>query len=186
MLGEAAKAVFEKCAEAPVQAESGLAERFLKTGRLDQIESRNDPLGLVESNGQVKTGHAALTSVLDHLNQTGREEGRALLDRFSRAPYGWSKDTLRYLIAALLVGGEVKLRVSGEDIRVRGQTAIDALKNNTAFNRVGVAPREERTDPESLLRAADRLLKITGERVVPLEDEVSKVVSRFFPDRQRE
>ena len=77
----------------------------------------------------------------------------------------------------------MKLRVSGEDITVRGQTATDALKSNTAFNRVGVAPREERTDPDSLLRAADRLLEITGEQVVPLEDEVSKVVSRFFPDR---
>ena len=185
-LGDAAKEVFEKYAEAPVQAESGLTERFLKTGRLDQIESRNDPLGLVGSNGQVNTGHAALKSVLDHLNQTGREEGRTLLDRFSRAPYGWSKDTLRYLVAALLVGGEAKLRVSGEDITVRGHTATDALKSNTAFNRVGVAPREERTDPESLLRAADRLLEITGEQVVPLEDEVSKVASRFFPDRQRE
>ena len=79
-LGDAAKEVFEKYAEAPVQAESGLAERFLKSGRLDQIESRNDPLGLVRSNGQVKTGHAAFKSVLDHLNQAGREEGRALLD----------------------------------------------------------------------------------------------------------
>ena len=74
-LGDAAKEVFEKCAEAPVQAESGLAERFLKTGHLDQIESRNDPLGLVGSNGQVKTGHAALTSVLDHLNQTRARRG---------------------------------------------------------------------------------------------------------------
>ena len=73
-LSDAAREVFEKYAEAPLQAESGLAERFLKTGHLDQIESRNDPLGLVESNGQVKTSHAALKSVLDHLNQTGREE----------------------------------------------------------------------------------------------------------------
>lgn len=185
-LGEAASEVFHKYHEAPVQAESALAERFLKTDRLDRIESKNDPLNLVGNNGQVNTSHAALKSVVDYLNQAGREEGRILLDKFSRAPYGWSKDTFRYIVAALLVGGEIKLRVSGEDITVRGPTAIDSLKSNAAFNRVGVALRDGGIDPDSLLRAAERLLELTGQDVLPLEDEVSKNVTRFFPDLQRE
>jgi hypothetical protein len=93
---------------------------------------------------------------------------------------------LRYIVAALLVGGEVKLRVSGEDITVRGPTAIDSLKNNAAFNRVGVALRDGGIGPDSLLRAAKRLLELTGQDVLPLEDEVSKNVTRYFPDLQRE
>jgi len=185
-LADAAGEVFHKYHEAPVQAESSLAERFLKTDRLDRIESKNDPLDLVVNNGQINTSHPALKSVVDYINQAGREEGRVLLDKFSRAPYGWSKDTLRYIIAALLVGGEVKLRVSGEDITVRGPTAIDSLKSNAAFNRVGVALRDGGIDPDSLLRAAERLLQLTGQDVLPLEDEVSKVVTRYFPDLQRE
>jgi len=185
-LEEAACEVFSNYPQAPVQAEAGLAERFLKTDRLDRIESKNDPLSLVSSNGQIDTGHAALRSIVDTLNQTGREEGRVLLDKFSRAPYGWSKDTLRYLIAALLVGGEIRLRVSGEDITVRGATAVESLKTNAAFNRVGVDLRDGGIPPESLIRAAERLLELTGEDVLPLEDDISKVVTRRFPDLQRD
>jgi len=185
-LEEAAREVFSKYPQAPVQAEAGLAERFLKTDRLDRIESKNDPLGLVGTNGRVDTGHAALRSIVDTLNQTGREEGRVLLDKFSRAPYGWSKDTLRYLIAALLVGGEIRLRVSGEDITVRGATAVESLKTNAAFNRVGVDLRDGGISPESLIRAAERLLELTGEDVLPLEDDISKVVTHRFPDLQRD
>ena len=185
-LGDAAKEVFHKYAEAPVQAESALAERFLKTDRLDRIEDSNDPLGLVTSAGQINTAHPALKTLTDTLHQTGREEGRVLLDRFNRAPYGWSKDTLRYIVAALLVGGEIKLRVSGEDITVRGPTAIDSLKTNAAFNRVGVDLREGGIDPDTLLRAAERLLELTAEDCLPLEDDISKVVTRRFPDLQRD
>ncbi len=71
-LGQAAKEVFDKYHEAPVQAESALAERFLKTDRLDRIESKNDPLKLVGNNGQINTSQVALKSVVDSLNQTGR------------------------------------------------------------------------------------------------------------------
>lgn len=185
-LENAAAVIFDKYKEAPVQAESSLAERFLKTERLDRIESRNDPLGLVASDGRIKTSHPGLKSITDYLHQVGREEGRDLLDNFSGAPYGWSKDTFRYLIAALLVGGEAKLRVSGEDITVRGPTAIESLKSNAAFNRVGVSPRDGAIDPASKLRAADRLVDLTGEQVLPIEDEISKVVTKCFPDLQRD
>jgi hypothetical protein len=185
-LEEAAAVIFHKYNEAPIQAESALAERFLKTERLDRIESRNDPLGLVANDGRINSSQPALKSVTDYLNQVGREEGRNLLDKFSGAPFGWSKDTFRYLVAALLVGGEVKLRVSGEDITVRGPTANESLKSNTAFNRVGVSLRDGVIDQGSKLRAADRLVEITGEQVLPIEDEISKIVTKRFPDLQRD
>jgi len=185
-LEEAAAVIFRKYNEAPVQVESALTERFLKTERLDRIESRNDPLSLVASDGRVKSSHPALKSITDYLNQVGREEGRNLLDKFSSAPYGWSKDTFRYLIAALLVAGDLKLRVSGEDLTVRGPTAIESLKSNAAFNRVGVSLRDGAVDPASKLRAAERLVDLTGETVLPIEDEISKIVTKRFPDLQRD
>ncbi len=86
----------------------------------------------------------------------------------------------------MLVGGEIKLRVSGEDITVRGPTAIDSIKSNTAFNRAGVDLRDGGIDPDSLLRAAERLLELTGEDVLPLEDDISKAVTKKFPDLQRD
>ena len=83
--------MFHKYQAAPVQTEAALAERFLKTERLDRMDSAQDPLSLVTPSGSINTAQPALTSVLDHLNQVGQQEGRGLQDVFSRAPYGWSQ-----------------------------------------------------------------------------------------------
>jgi len=188
-LEEVAKEVFDKYGEAAVQAESGLAERFLKTERLDRIASKDDPLNLVKKGGGgelIDSNHKAIVSIKDYLNQRGQVEGRKLLDDFYAASYGWSKDTTRYLIAAMLVGGVIKLRVSGEDITVRGDVAINSLKNTINFNKIGLALREGRVSPESLYRARERLLELTGESFLPLEEDISKAVMRHFPDFQQD
>lgn len=189
-LDEIAKEVFEKYGEAPIQADSILAERFLKTEKLDRIASKDDLLNLVKKGGigveLIDINHKAIVSIKDYLDQRGQVEGRKLLDDFYAAPYGWSKDTTRYLIAAMLVGRIIKLRVSGEDITVRGDVAIDSLKNTNSFNKVGVALREERITTEELFRARERLLDLTGKDLLPLEEEISKAVMQHFPDFQQE
>ena len=45
-------------------------------------------------------------------------------------------------MAALLLAGEIKLKVSGHEITVNGQQAIDALRTNNAFKTVGVSLRD--------------------------------------------
>lgn len=188
-LEKAAEAVFEKYAEAPVQAESNLAEKFLATQNLSQIASKDDPLGLVKKAGgksTVDTGHRALVSIKDYLDKHGQVDGRKLLEDFYAAPYGWSKDTARYLLSALLVAGEVKLRIAGADVTVRGDAATEALKNNNNFNKIGVSLRDGKPSPEAMMRASDRLLTLTAETVMPLETEISKAVAKRFPEFQRD
>jgi len=187
-LDDVAQQVFEKYSEAPIQADSGLAERFLKTEKLDKIASKDDPLGLVRKSGGelINKSHKALVSIKDYLEQRGQVEGRRLLDDFYAAPYGWSKDTTRYLTAAMLVGGIIKLRVSGADITIRGDVAIGSLKNTVSFNKIGIALREAPPDPDILLRARERLLELTGDDFLPLEEEISKAVVRNFPDFQQD
>ena len=187
-LEKVAGQVFEKYAEAPVPAESGLAERFLKTDRLEKIPSKDDPLELVKKGGgasPINTAHPAIVSIRDYLERQGQVEGRRLLDDFYAPPFGWFKDTTRYIVAAMLVAGAVKLRVSGEDITVRGETAINSLKNTNSFNKIGIALRDAPADPEKLLRARERLLELTGDEVMPLEEDISKCVMRHFPDFQQ-
>ena len=72
-----------------------------------------------------------------------------MIDHFTDAPFGWSQDTLRYLIAAMLIAGEIKLKVSGRDVTVNGQQAIDALRTNNSFKVTGVALRDDRPSNES-------------------------------------
>jgi len=187
-LAGVAEQVFERYDEAPVRAETSLAEKFLRLGNLKAVTAATDPLGLVKVVGgtpQIDTGHKALVSLKDYLDRSGLVDGKRLSDHFKAAPFGWSPDTLRYLVAALLVSGEIKLKVSGREITVNGQQAIEALRTNNAFKSVGVALRDEKPDIAVLARAKDRLTELIGEQVIPLEQEISKAAMKHFPQLQQ-
>jgi hypothetical protein len=187
-LGTAAARVFDRYAEAPIQADSALAEKFLKTA-IDRATLSEDPLHLVTragGNASIKTDHKALVSIKDYLMQSGQVEGRRLLEHFNEPPFGWSKDTVRYLLAALFVGGEIKLRIAGQDHVVKNDDTLASLSSNKAFGAIGIALRQERPDPEALARASDRLRELTGENVLPLEPEVASSAKKYFPGFQQD
>lgn len=188
-LGEAAARIFDQYAEAPVQADSDTAELFLKTA-LNVITTKQDPLGLVvRVKGQpgIKTDAKALVSLRDHLSKNGQVEGRRLLDYFNEPPFGWSKDTTRYLLAALVTAGVIKLRIAGQDYQVRGDDELlKAFASNKAFGPAGVALRDEQPDPEALLRASQRLRELTGQDVLPSEEDIAAAAKRHLPTFQQE
>ena len=179
-LGEVAEKVYHKFDQAPINPKTSLPENFLKAD-LKSISSSDDPLGLVQENGQINTSHAALRSIMDYLEPRGQVDGGKLQDEFSGAPYGWSKDALRYLVAALLASGELKLRVGGEDVTVRNSTAVDNLGSNRSFKKIGIAVREQQISNDQLDRASTRLVDLTGEDVMPLEEKIADTVQEFFP-----
>ncbi len=186
-LSNVAEQVFDRYNEAPVRANTNLAEKFLSANSLSGITSDIDPLGLVQRSGgrpSINIDHKAVSSIRDMIERQGTIEGKRLTDIFSDAPYGWSQDTLRYLLAAMLVAGEIKLKVSGREVTVNGQQAIEALKTNNTFRTVGVSLREERPSMEVMARAAERLTELSGDMVVPLEDEISKATIKLFPQLQ--
>ena len=76
-------------------------------------------------------------------------EGRRLLDHFNAPRYGWSKDTTRYLLAALFSAGELKIRIAGQDHIVKSDESLAALSSNKAVGSAGIALREERRTPIS-------------------------------------
>ena len=182
-LADAAAKVFDRYDEAAHQADSSLAEKFLTTP-LDRITSKEDPLSLVSRAGgkpQVKVDHKALISISDYLGQSGQVEGRRLLDHFAAPPFGWSKDTARYLLAAAFLGGIIKLRIAGHDHQVKSDESLDAFKSNRAFGAVGISLREVQPDPDDLLRASERLRDLSGDNVMPLEDEIAAAAKKHFP-----
>lgn len=187
-LSSAAAEVFDRYSEAPVRVETALPERFLRIGsNMTAITSELDPLGLVRVNAgtpSVKTDDKAITSIRDYISRNGNVDGKRLMEHFSGAPFGWSQDTLRYLLAAMLLAGELKLKVSGHEITVNGQQAIEALKTNNSFRTVGVALREERPSIEVLSRASERLTDLVGDTVVPLEDDISKKAADYLKQFQ--
>jgi hypothetical protein len=186
-LTEAAAQVFDRYPEAPVRVETALAEKFLRQPNLRSITSQLDPLGLIEVGGspKIRTAQKGLVSIHDFIERSGTVEGKQLLDAFSDHPFGWSPDTLRYMVATLLLAAELKLRVAGREVTVNGQQAIDALKTNTSFRNVGVSLRQDRPSMEVLAKAAQRLTELCGEHVLPLEDEISKAARQQLPELQR-
>lgn len=190
VLADAAAEVFDRYGEAPVRAETGLAEKFLRAGANPAtITSAIDPLNLIEVSGgqpRLKVAHKAIVSVRDFIDRHGTVDGKRLLANFSEPPFGWSQDTLRYILAAMLVFGEIKLKIAGREVTSSGQQAIDALKTNKSFGTVGVALRDERPSNETLARAAQRLTDLIGESVVPLEQEISQAATKHLPRFQHD
>lgn len=181
--------VFHRFKEAPVNVDANLAERLLQTKDLSTIATAVDPLGLVQKKGnatRINDAHPALVAILDHLKKHGEIDGRKLLDDFGHAPFGWFKDTTRYLVAALLIAGRIRIRVASQWIKVSGEKAIEGLKNNNAFAKVDVATNDETVSQETLLRAATRLLSVTGQNILPMPQNVSRGVQEHFPKFQRD
>jgi hypothetical protein len=190
LLAEAGSQIFDRYQEAPERAGTDLAEKFLRaaSANLRSITSQLDPLGLVKVNGgtgTIDSANKALVSIRDYIERSGTVEGRRLLDAFSDLPFGWSQDTTRYLVAALLVAGEVKLKVAGREVTVNGQQAIDALKTNNTFKPVGVSLREDRPSMDVLAKAAERLTDLCGDQVLPLEEDISKAARKLLPRMQQ-
>lgn len=188
ILGDVAARIYDRYSEAPFRAETTLAEKFLRLGNLAGMNSQLDPLELVKigSGGvpSIRTDFKALVSIHDYIEQNGSIDGRTLMDHFMSVPFGWPKDTLRYLVAALLYAGEIRLTVSGHDVTFPGQHAIDALKTNNTFNPIGVSLRDTRPSNEVLARAARRLTDLIAESVIPLENDISKAALKHLAQFQ--
>ena len=188
-LGDVAEQVYDRYTEAPERVDTGLAEKFLRTAdaNLRSITSQIDPMGLVQISGgrpTIQSDHKALVSIRDEIERNGLVEGKRLLDTFFDAPFGWSQDTTRYLIAALLVGGEITLKVGGREVTVNGQQAIEALKTNVSFKSVGISLRQDRPSMDVLKKAAERLTDLAGEDIIPLEENITKGAQKLLPQLQ--
>jgi hypothetical protein len=130
---------------------------------------------------KIRIDHPALVSLLDYLRSRGEVDGRKLLDDFNRAPYGWFKDTTRYLAAGLLISQAIRIKVGGQWLEAVGPKATEALKNNNNFARIDVSTNDKQIPQETLNRAATRLLNLTGEKVLPMAPRISQAVLKHFP-----
>ncbi|HRQ87160.1 MAG TPA: hypothetical protein PLA50_00045, partial [Bacteroidia bacterium] len=182
-LDDVASRVFSKYPLAPVQADTGLARKFLDAKSLDRAADQFDPVKLIKKVGgalAIDTKHPALVAICDYLGEHGRKDGKSLMNDLFEPEFGWSKDTTRYLLAALFRAGKIQLRMGGDDITVVGEQALAAFQNSNSFDKVGISLRDQELSPEAKLRAVDRLLDLTGEAVDPLEDEISRAVLKHF------
>lgn len=191
ILGKVAGEVFHQYHLVKIRPKTNLAAQFLEVDRLDRMPRDRDPLRLVAQQAgapRVNVNHPALAETLRAFKVRvdeaggGRLVGKAVQDYFAAVPYGWSKDAVRYLFAALLVAGEIELHAAGQILKTSGPAAVEAFKSTLAFNKVGVGLRDSKVSLEVLDRAASRLQTLFGEQVLPLEDNVSRAARKHLPD----
>lgn len=183
-LVQAASAVFHKFKHAADMVAGEIAEKFLRVKDLSQIASAIDPLSVVSIQGsatEINIKHPALVEIQDFLTRHPTPDGKRLLDEFSRPPFGWSKDTTRYLVAALFYAQRVMIRTNGNDFSVIGDQTLAAFKNNSTFNQVNVLQNTTVVPPEVRQLAAQRLTDLTGENVLPLPQRISDVAVKHLP-----
>ncbi len=205
VLGEAAAKVFPQYGLVNIHPSTDLAQKFLQVDKLDQMPEDRDPLRFVQTtsgNPRVNMQHRALAearralgTLLAATGGAGSTTGAKIQDHFAAPPYGWSKDATRYVFAALLVGGEIVLRVPDGQVKTTGPAAINALKNTQSFGPVGVSVRDGKPDNDALVRAASSLGQMLGQQVLPLEDRIARATRdnltpiieplRLLPDRLR-
>ena len=193
VLGKAAQDVFPHFYLVPIHPPTNAAARFLGIDRLDRLTTDLDPLALVSKKAgasRVDVNQPCLAEVVRAFRSkaeesgAGRLQGNVLQDLFSAAPYGWSKDAVRYLFAGLLVAGEIELHTSGGVVKTAGPLAVEAMASTMSFKRIGVSERDSKLPSEALDRAARRLEDMFGDEVLPLEDHISRAVRRHLPDVQ--
>jgi len=181
-----AEKVFDKYSQAPLMISGSDAEKLLKFNDLRSLPASLNHFDIVKTDGSINLSFDAIVSIQEFIDREGQVEGRKLLEVFDTARYGWSKDTTRFLISLMFIASDIKLRISGEDIKVLGPKAIEALKNANGFNKIGISryDKGDRPSMEMLSLSVKRLAELTGENIAPLQDKIAAVVRRHFPSFQ--
>ena len=131
-------------------------------------------LGLVVKDGPkniVNTNADVAKEVLDYLKSEhsyGNKDsrmGKALEKRFGGTPYGWERDMLRLILAALFRAGEIEVTYQGNLFHTYQDPACRTpFTNNPAFRSALFSPRQS-VGLKTLTQAVQQLESLTGEEV---------------------
>ena len=192
-LERAASAIYPLYHLAKVTGETNLAPSFLDIENLTRMPPALDPLEFVGMGAggmrRVDPTHPTLDEAKRAFEQivasrgVSQLTGSSVLDHFSSMPYGWTKDTTRYVFAALFRSGIVKLLTQTETITVVGPTAVEAFRTTLSFNRCALSRRNDAPSLEMLQRTAARLTDLIGRRVLMDQDTIARAVREYLPGK---
>lgn len=176
-----AQQVFEKYPYASASLSTDCVNKLANYTNLSTLPPALNPLGIIAS-GTIDTSHKALVEIKDYISMRNEAQGSDLIKYFEQDPYGWLKDTTRYLVALMLKAGMIKIRSAGQDITVFGPKAVDAMSTTTSFNRITIElnTEGELTMPERL-KAATMLTSLFGcSQTSPVNDAIATAANRII------
>lgn len=148
----------------------------------DKVPASLNPFKIVGEDGTINTSYDALVSLKDYIAQQSVANGSNLLDRFSKAEYGWSKDTTRYLVALMLKASMIEIRSGAQQFHAFTKQAAEVMKNNASFTKLGIiiSTRAQLT-PVELLEVKKLMQELFNENVVPIKDKITKSAYKVAP-----
>ena len=191
-LKQIAEKVFDKYPMAATNMKSDCVTNLAKYADITTIPAALNPFGIIDTKkGIIDPSYSAISELKDFIAYRNETTGQELTTHFEKDPYGWSKDTIRYLVALMLKASIIQIRVAGKDVTVFGETAVDAMSTNNNFNKISISLNTdgELSVPE-LLKAAQNLTALFNSgRIAPVKDQIAKEalkkMTRFIPQLNR-
>lgn len=138
-----AEKTFEKFAYASKSMGINAVRDISKYDNWSSLPDSLNPMGFVNSDGSINSSVDALREVYDYISAND-PDGNKLLAFFEGAPFGWAKDTTRYIVALLLKDNKVIVRAGAQSFKMLTDKASEAMKNNTVFGHVGLTRNTEK------------------------------------------
>ena len=187
-LKQIAEKVFEKYPMAATSMKSDCVTKLAAYTDITTIPAALNPFGIIDTKkGIIDPSYPAISEVKDFIAYRNETTGQELTTHFEKDPYGWSKDTIRYIVALTLKASIIQIRVSGKNVTVFGETAVDAMSTNINFNKISISlnTEGELSVPE-LLKAAQNLTALFNSgRIAPVKDQIAqealKKVTYYLP-----
>lgn len=172
-----AEKVFEKYPLASTNMKSNCVTQLASYQDVRTIPASLNPLGIIKtSDGSIDATNKAIAEVKDFIAFRNEATGQEVITHFEKDPYGWSKDTIRYVVALMLKANVIQIRVAGKDITVFGETAVSAMDTTNSFNKISISLNTDGAlTPQELLKAAQCLASLfNSSRIAPVKDAIAK------------
>ncbi|MDD3063205.1 MAG: BREX system P-loop protein BrxC [Massilibacteroides sp.] len=154
-----AEQVYNKYELAARNMSGNVVETLFSYDESTSLPASLNPFNIVGEDGTINTNYPAFADIKDYISANADTNGNQLLEEFSRAPYGWSKDTIRYLVALMLKAGMLVVRSGAQSFKMLTKNSSEAMKNNTLFSKLGFSLNTDATLSPLEVMEAMKVLK---------------------------
>lgn len=173
-LKKAAETIYNKYKLAPTSMKSTDVTTLAKYTDTSTLPASLNPFNIFKEDGSIDTANLAFVEVKEFISQKDVTSGSEVLTHFDATPYGWSKDTTRYLVATLLKACVIELRAGGKSYKVFSETAAKEMGTTQTFNNVGLSLNTDEELTTAQLIEVIQVLKnlFNVGKVLPQKDKV--------------
>jgi hypothetical protein len=173
--------IYERFGEAAVSPSGDELSKLLSADNLKGLTGSIETLRLCkEEGGQwvIDTNRPALQAVLNRIKVKGGQSGKELADHFADAPYGWTLDAVKFLVAALQVGSQLKATHNAQSFVGASKPEVRPLfTNNSTFRATAFGLHEATLSHQAVIEASLQFQKFAGKTVAgiaagPLAKEI--------------